>query len=89
MTTSTTTPQRDEKGRFLPGNTVSSDTLANLRNASHIVVNIPTDRRLSHNESEQLCDAVESAFAQKGMKVRAAGGTNYGTSIAVDVYKRV
>lgn len=23
MTTSTTTPQRDEKGRFLPGNTVS------------------------------------------------------------------
>lgn len=69
--------------------TVSSDTLANLRNASHIVVNIPTDRRLSHNESEQLCDAVESAFAQKGMKVRAAGGTNYGTSIAVDVYKRV
>ena len=68
--------------------TISSNTLANLRNASHIVINIPTDRRLSHNESEQLCDAVESAFAQKGMNVRAAGGTNFGTSIAIDVYKR-
>lgn len=68
--------------------TALNAALATLRNARRTTINIPTDRRLSHNESEQLCDEIESAFRAKGMSVEAGSGTNRGTSIRIDVYKR-
>ena len=68
---------------------VPKSALTEIANSNHTVIEFPTERRLSHRESEQLCDAIEARLAELGIEVRAAHGTNVGTAITIDVYKRV
>ena len=68
--------------------TLPSSSLDLIKKNRHITIEFPTQRRLSHGESENLCDQIEVAFASKGITVRASGGTNYGSSIVIDVHQR-